>query len=391
MATLSADYVIVGSGITGATIARQLVETGREVLVIERRPHLGGNVHDFTHPSGVRIHTYGPHYFRTNSDRLWEFANKFSDFHPYRAKVHSLVDGRHETWPVNKSYLLAAVGPDWTPERSEAPSNFEEACLAMMPRLVYEKFVRGYTIKQWNIDPALLGKDLAGRFDVREDDETFFSRHKYQGIPLRGYAFFMESLLKGIPRVLDFDYLKRREEVRYRRKLIFTGPIDEFFDFELGRLKYRAQKRVHEYFPGETQLLPVGQVNNPDTGNGDHIRTLEWKHMMLPHEQRGIKGTVTTKEYPYTPHDPHEYEYPFPDEANRHLYARYREKAAALADTLICGRLGEYRYYDMDQAMAKALVLARQLLDAEDKDVIRLPVPSHPSHNDRAATDGMLA
>jgi UDP-galactopyranose mutase len=380
MAAFSADYLVVGSGMTGATIARQLFDAGRDVLVLERRDHLGGNVHDFAHPSGVRIHTYGPHYFRTNSDKLWEFANRFADFHPYRAKVRSLVDGRHETWPVNKTYLHTAVGPDWKPGHDGPPANFEEACLAIMPRLVYEKFVRGYTEKQWDIDPARLGKDLAGRFDVREDDEQFFSRHKHQGIPARGYASFMENLLDGIPKVLGFDYLRRPGEARHRKKLVFTGPIDEFFHFELGKLKYRAQKRVHKYFPDETLLQPVGQVNNPDPNNGKHIRTLEWKHMMPEHEQPAIKGTVTTREFPFTPEDPHEYEYPFPDEANRRLYALYRERAASLPDTLICGRLGEYRYYDMDQAMAKALLLARQILD-EDADDLSPQAPLAARNN----------
>jgi UDP-galactopyranose mutase len=363
---MHADFVVVGSGITGATIARQLADAGRDVLVVDRREHAGGNVHDFTHPSGIRIHTYGPHYFRTNSTRLWEFACRFGEFHPYRAEVRSWIDGRHEIWPVNRAYLQSAVGLDWRPEHTQSPSNFEEACLAMMPRVVYEKFVSGYTQKQWGVPPHALGKDLATRFDVRENNEQSFSRHKYQGIPLQGYAAFMSNLLAGIPTLLNFDYLLHAGKIQHRIKLIFTGPIDEFFSFKLGKLKYRAQKRVHKFLPGVTTAQPVGQVNNPSLKNGPFIRTLEWKHMMPPHDCHAFDGTVITREYPFTPEDPQEYEYPFPDETNRHMYKLYRDKADSLTDTLICGRLGEYRYYDMDQAMGRALVLSQQLLDGNN-------------------------
>jgi UDP-galactopyranose mutase len=358
----SADYVVVGSGITGATIARQLTDAGRDVLVVERRSHAGGNVHDFRHESGIRIHTYGPHYFRTNSDQIWKFANRFADFHPYRPIVYSWADNRHVVWPLNKSYLAAAAGPEWKPERSETPSNFEEASLTMMPRIIYEKFIRGYTTKQWGVDPKSLAKDLAKRFDVREDNEQYFSLHKHQGIPLNGYASFMNKMLDGIPQIFDFDYLKDRESIQHRKKLIFTGPIDEFFDFNLGRLLYRAQRRMHEYLPDITEFQPAGQVNNPDMDSGPHIRTLEWRHMMPESELHSITGTVITREYPFTPEDPSEYEYPFPDRVNGELYEKYRLASSSLDDTLICGRLGEYRYLDMDQALGRALMLSRQLL-----------------------------
>lgn len=366
MAGICADYVVVGSGITGATIARQLAHAGRDVVVIERRSHLGGNVHDTVHNSGIRIHSYGPHYFRTNSDRIWAFVNRFSEFHPYRPIVYSWMDGQHVTWPLNKSYLASAVGSTWEPARCDTPSNFEEACLAMMPRVVYEKFVRGYTIKQWGVDPTLLGKDLAGRFEVREDDEQFFSSHTHQGIPLNGYSAFMSNMLEGIPQVLDCDYLVDRGAIGHQKKLIFTGPIDEFFGYELGKLKYRAQRRVHEYFPEKTTVQPVGQVNNPGLENGAFIRTLEWRHMMPDTDSSSVVGTVITREYPFTPQDSHEYEYPFPDEWNHSLYAQYRARAAAVPDTLICGRLGEYRYFDMDQAIARALMLSEVLLSDGD-------------------------
>jgi len=362
-----ADYVVVGSGVTGATIARQLADAGRDVLVVDRRTHLGGNVHDFTHPSGIRVHTYGPHYFRTNSDKIWGFVNRFTAFHPYRPIVYSWVDGRYAIWPLNRSYLLSVVGSDWKPERTEPPSNFEEACLTLMPRVIYEKFVRGYTQKQWGVPPTALAKELACRLDIRDDHEQFFSRHKYQGIPLHGYSAFMGNMLEGIPRIVGCDYLKHRQSISHGKKLIFTGPIDEFFGFKLGKLKYRAQKRIHEYLPDKAEFQPVGQVNNPSLENGEFVRTLEWRHMTPAREIPSCVGTVITREYPYTPEDSGEYEYPFPDLANRRLYATYRARAAALRDTVICGRLGEYRYFDMDQAIARALLLSKQLLREGDE------------------------
>jgi UDP-galactopyranose mutase len=146
---LYVDFLIVGSGLTGATIARTLTDAGCEVLMLERRNHIGGNVHDRVHPSGVRVHTYGPHYFRTNSEEIWRFVHRFSEFFPYEAVVKTQVDGKLEQWPVAAEYIRREVGSFCPPSLHKIPSNFEEACLAKMPRMVYEKFVRGYTEKQW--------------------------------------------------------------------------------------------------------------------------------------------------------------------------------------------------------------------------------------------------
>lgn len=356
-----ADYVVVGSGLTGAVIARTLVDAGLDVVVLERREHLGGNVHDHVHPSGARIHTYGPHYFRTNSSRIWGFVNRFTDFHPYEAVVGTLVHGRIERWPVSAEFIRRAVGDPWAPAFQGTPRNFEEASLAMMPAVVYRDFVKGYTEKQWGVPASTLDAGLARRFQVASDDDPRLMRHRHQGIPTTGYAPFMARLLDGIRVETGTDYLRRREAFVHRRRLVFTGPIDEFFGFDLGHLGYRGQQRVHEHLPVD-EHQPVGQVNNPDPRNGPHIRTLEWKHMMAPAERAAVRGTVITREIPHTPTDPGGYEYPFPDRANAALYRRYRARARGLHDVLICGRLGEYRYYDMDQAIGRALVLAKRLL-----------------------------
>lgn len=357
-----ADHVVVGAGLTGAVIARALRDAGRSVLVVDRRAHVAGNVHDHVHPSGIAIHTYGPHYFRTNDDALWAFVNRFARFHPYAPALKSLVDGRHENWPIAASYIARTVGHGWQPEFTGAPTNFEQAALGLMPRLVYEKFVRGYTEKQWGVPATTLSADLVKRFDVREDDEPRLMRHRHQGIPVEGYTRMLEAMLADIPVLLNVDWLAHRNAWPSRRTLVFTGPIDEYFGFDLGRLAYRGQRRVHEYRPDVEFAQPCGQVNNPDPANGAHIRTLEWKHMMEPVYARNIRGTVLTREIPFTPDAPTDYEYPFPDAANADLYARYRARADARGNVLICGRLGEYRYYDMDQAIARARLLARGLL-----------------------------
>ncbi len=358
-----ADYVIVGAGLTGATIARALADAGRDVLVLERRAHVGGNVFDEVHESGIRFHTFGPHYFRTNSDRIWAFVCRFADFFPYEAALRSLVDGRLEQWPIAASYIARTVGRDWRPSFRGTPANFEEASLSMMPREVYEKFVKGYSEKQWGVPATALEAGLARRFDVREDDEPRLMRHVHQGIPRDGYAAFTERLVAGLSVARGVDFLQVRDEVQADRCLVFTGPIDEFYGFDLGRLAYRGQVREHRYLPNVQWAQPVGQVNNPDPRNGAHIRTLEWKHMMPPDARDAIRGTLLTTETTVTPTDPGDYEYPFPDQANAVLYGRYRARAKADPRLLVCGRLGEYRYYDMDQAIARAMVLARRLID----------------------------
>ena len=379
---MHAEYLVVGSGLTGAVIARTLAGAGRHVLVVERRSHMGGNVHDHVHASGIRIHTYGPHYFRTNDDELWAFVQRFARFDRYEPSLKSWVDGRFENWPIAASYIRKTIGENWAPGFNGKESNFEQASLAMMPRPIYEKFVKGYTEKQWGVPAATLARELARRFDVRVDDDPRLMRHKHQGIPSDGYAAMMRAMLDGIPVLLNVDYLRHRSEFRPSHGIVFTGLIDEYFDFELGRLKYRGQKREHEYRPDVDFALPCGQVNNPDPANGPHIRTLEWKHMMPNGHAARIRGTVLTREIPCTPADPNDIEYPFPDAANARLYRAYREKAESIPGLLVCGRLGEYRYYDIDQAIARARLLARRIL-AKHTAAKLLPPPWSPVESGR--------
>jgi UDP-galactopyranose mutase len=360
---MQVDYLVVGSGLTGAVIARTLADACRDVLVVDRRSHVGGNVHDHAHSSGIRIHTYGPHYFRTSSDRIWEWANRFGEFYKYEAAILSDIRGDLVAWPIQADHIRKRIGDEWASEFTGVPTNLEEAALSLMPRAIYEQFVKEYNEKQWGVPCTSLGPDLCKRFDVRRNgDARLTPNAKHQGIPSDGYAAWTRRMFDGIPVVFNYDYLRRRDEISARKCLVFTGPIDEFFGFDLGRLQYRGQRRRHEYYPNANFIQRRGQINNPLHFGGSHIRSLEWKHMMQPDVANRITGSVVTTETPFSPSDPSEYEYPFPDVANARLYGEYRARADGIDRLIVAGRLGEYRYYDMDQAIARAMMLANKLL-----------------------------
>ena len=219
---ITTDYLVIGSGLTGATIARLLHERGEKVLVLDRRTHVGGNVHDHLHESGIRVHTYGPHYFRTSDERIWNFVNRFAQFYDYVASLKSWVDGQYENWPIAASYIRKHIGEKWEPSFKGKPANFEEAALSLMPELIYQKFIKGYNIKQWGVDPRELSASLVKRFDVREDDDPrLMPNHTYQGIPKDGYAVFMEKMLEGIQVHLQCDYLQRKNEYAATKMIIY--------------------------------------------------------------------------------------------------------------------------------------------------------------------------
>jgi UDP-galactopyranose mutase len=211
---------------------------------------MGGNVSDEAHESGVRVHTYGPHYFRTNNDGLWRFVNRFATFYRYEACIKSHVNGGYENWPIAASYIRRTIGDQWTPAYTGPRTNFEQAALSLMPRPIYELFVKEYNEKQWGVAATALSAELCTRFDIRvDDDPRLMPKHKYQGIPVEGYAKMMARMLDGIPVLLNFDYLEDRTLFTPRVTTIFTGPIDAFFNVSLGKLTYRGQQRTTEYLP----------------------------------------------------------------------------------------------------------------------------------------------
>ena len=362
----SYDYVVVGSGLTGAVIARLLADHGREVIVLERRNHVGGNTHDHTHESGIRIHTYGPHYFRTSCPRIWDYCIRFGSFYPYVPRILTYANSEYVHWPLGISFLRSKMAESFQPCYKGVVTNFEEAALSLMPRAIYEVFVKEYNEKQWGVPASKLSADLCKRFDVRLNDDTRLTPNAiYQGIPTKGYHAWMMNMLSDIPILINYEY-ETTNLITAKRCLIYTGPIDAYFNYDLGRLEYRSQKRVSQYFPSvRGYYQSSGQINNPQHSNGEHIRTLEWKHMMETDYASNIIGTVITTETPYTPTNANDYEYPFPDSYNALLYNRYRSRADALEKTIICGRLGEYRYYDMDQAIARAMVIAKKIISQD--------------------------
>lgn len=344
------DVTVVGAGLTGATIARLLTDAGKQVVVYERKNHLGGNVHDYLHESGIRVHSYGPHYFRTSSLKVWDFVNRFADWYPFEARVMTLAPEGLIRWPVQRAYL-DRVAPGWVPDATEG-RNFEESCLAKMPRTVYENLVKGYTEKQWGCLASSLKSSLAGRFDVREDGDDRLKSDRWQVLPNYGYTALVAEILRGIS-IEHGDWLAHR----IGETVVFTGSIDEFFDFRLGHLTYRRQRRVIKYRP-EDWYQQVVQINNP--GHGADVRRIEWKHMMR--DATGCRGTVLTTEYPEDAAEPCDYEYPMPGEGDAALYQSYRVLAEREAPNVtFAGRLGEYRYLDMDMAIARAMTIARRL------------------------------
>lgn len=362
MGNIVADYVVVGAGLTGSTLARCLADAGREVLVLERRSEPGGNVRDSLHPSGIRLGIYGPHYFRCSSPRIWDYVTRFAKFRPFQAHIMALIDGEYEEWPINQRHLDRY--PDWSPLKTDRPpKNFEEACLRKVPPEIYRDMIEGYTRKQWGVDPGQLNATLARRIRINPSTEhTLASHHRHQALPIGGYSAWAKQMVTGIPCLCNMDFCQIRDEICARRLLIYTGSVDEFFGFDEGRLSYRSQHRTEVYYQTADWMQPCVQVNYPKGDDKTPIRTIEWKHLLPPEETVNVRGTVITREDPYTPNNPDDFEYPFPSRANEALYRRYRRRVECIPKLMVCGRLGEYRYYDMDQAIGRALLIADRLL-----------------------------
>jgi UDP-galactopyranose mutase len=347
------DYLIVGSGLCGATIARHLKDSGKDVLVLEKRTDIGGNCADTVHESGQRYSLYGPHYFRTNNPSLWGYAHRFGDFLPFEAVIKSSVDGILYDYPITQD-MINALYPDslWSDDYLGRP-DFEGECLRRIPRVLYDKFVKSYTEKQWQKRARDMDISLASRVEVRKGSDRRLSTKKYQGVPVDGYTQWIANMLDGIPVERNVDYLQQQADYHVRKHLVFTGAIDAYFGYKFGRLQYRSQSRIHSYLEGVSRYLPVCQVNCPSP-DVKIIREIEWKHIW-PNDS---SGTLVTSETPRAGGE----EYPVPAERNNVMYRAYREWANSLRDVTICGRLGEFSYYDMDQIIARSLKIVREML-----------------------------
>ena len=358
----SYDYLVVGAGFAGSVLAERLAEdSGKTVLVVDRRDHLAGNAHDRIDAAGVLIHAYGPHYFRTNSDKVVQYLSRFTDWHPVDYQVLVWTGGKYWPFPINLNTFEQYLGRPSSTEEMEAtlakwripvdhPKNSEEVVLSQVGREFYEMFFRNYTRKQWRRDPSQLDASVCGRIPVRTNRDNRFVTDKFQALPKDGYTAMFRRMLDH-PRIevrLKTDYREIKAQVKYRH-LIYTGMIDEYFDFSEGRLPYRSMRFEPETLAKEF-YQPAMQVNYPN--DFDYTRVVEIKHAT------GQKIPVTTvvREYPEDFGPGKEAYYPIPADDTKILYGKYSERAAEEKKVTFVGRLATYRYYNMDQVVAMALV-----------------------------------
>jgi UDP-galactopyranose mutase len=362
------DYLIVGAGFAGATCARALADAGHRCLVIDRRPHLAGNAHDAPDAHGVMVHTYGPHIFHTNSDKVWDFLSRFTAWRPYEHRVLARVEGLEVPIPINRTTVNALYGLDLDEagvaaflERVREPReplrSSEDVVLNSVGHDLCEKFFRGYTRKQWGLDLSELSAGVAARIPTRTNDDDRYFTDRHQAMPLEGYTRMFERLLDhpGIELRLDTDFESLRH-TQPRDATIYTGPVDAYFQHCHGRLPYRSLRFEHQHLPDVERLQACGTVNYPN--EQAFTRITEFKH--LTGQQH--PGTSVVREYPTAEGDPY---YPIPRPENEALYKRYEAMAEAETGVHFIGRLAQYRYYNMDQVVASALALCERLLAAQ--------------------------
>ncbi len=376
------DYLIVGAGFSGSVVAAQMARNcGKKVMLIDRRPHIGGNAYDHQDEAGILVHKYGPHIFHTNSRDVFDYLSLYTQWRNYEHRVLASVDGKLVPVPINLDTINALHGLNLTEaevERylesiAEKPLSIktsEDIVVSRVGRDLYEKLFRGYTRKQWGLDPSELDASVAARIPVRTNRDDRYFTDTYQAMPLLGFTRMFENMLDhpNITIVLDTDYRDVVKAVPHR-ELVYTGPVDEFFDFKFGHLPYRSLRFRHETLDVD-RLQPVGVINYPN--DHDYTRVTEFKHLTGQANAR----TSVVYEYPCDVGDPY---YPIPRPENAAIYKRYEELAAATVGVHFCGRLATYKYYNMDQVVAQALTLCAKLTGSTRAELIRKPPESSRS------------
>lgn len=364
------DFIIVGAGIFGATFARRVTDSGKRCLVIDKRPHIAGAAHDS--PFGdYYVSSYGAHIFHTHSEEVWNFARQFCDFVPFVNRPKAVSGGRVYSFPVNLMTLHQLWGVTSPAEASaklaevvvpcENPSNFEEWALSMVGEEIYRKFFYGYTKKQYMREPRELPTSIIQRLPIRMTyDENYFTTN-FQGMPSGGYTGMVRSMLDGIDVELGVNYLRHRDRLdRLARHVVYTGPVDEFFDYQYGRLDYNTLRFERREFAGDQQGNAV--LNHVDE-SVPHLRSVEHRHFYVRGESQKHYGgsvahrSVVTYDVPARLDENPEPFYPIRDRVNSELYQRYA--AIRPSKVVFGGRLGEYKYLDMDQSMASAMQKSR--------------------------------
>lgn len=361
------DYLIVGAGFFGAVFAREATNLGKTCLVIDKREHIGGNCYTEL-VEGIPVHRYGAHIFHTSNREVWEYVNRLAEFNNYVNSPIANFNGEIYNMPFNMNTFSRLWGIS-TPAEAKAiidsqrgdvtgePQNLEEQAISLVGRDIYEKLVKGYTEKQWGRDCTELPASIIRRLPVRFTYNNNYFNDRYQGIPVGGYTVMFEKLLEGIEVRLGCDYLEHKDELRpLANKVIYTGAIDRYFDFCYGELQYRSLR-----FETETLDMENYQgnavVNYTDRAT-PYTRIIEHKHFEFGTQPK----TVVTREYPADWHQGDEPYYAVNDARNTALYQRYADKAAQDPSVVFGGRLGEYKYYDMDKVILSALEFAKKEL-----------------------------
>jgi UDP-galactopyranose mutase len=367
------DTLVVGAGYAGSVMAERLAsERGQRVLVIDRRDHIAGNAYDYVDEHGVLVHKYGPHIFHTNSEKVVEYLSRFTDWTPYEHRVLAAVDGQHVPMPINRTTINMLYGLGLTTdeeverfmaERAEPVEyirNSEDVVVAKVGRELYEKFFRGYTRKQWQRDPSELHSSVCARIPIRTNEDDRYFNDSFQNMPADGYTAMFERILDqpGIDVSLSTDYYDVKDEVEYAH-LVWTGPIDGFFDYRFGTLPYRSLEFElrNEPTPDGGYLLPATSVNEPSE-EVPYTRRTEFRRMTG--QARHDSSTVAV-EYPRAEGDPY---YPIPRDDTRALYRQYEALGEALPDVTFVGRLARYQYLNMDQVVGQALSVYEKLASA---------------------------
>ena len=376
------DFLIVGAGFAGSVLAERLANVlGQRVLIVDKRSHIGGNAYDRYDDHGVLVHPYGPHIFHTNSSDIFEYLSRFTQWRPYQHRVLSSIDGQMLPVPinldtVNKLYGLALTAFEmegWLATVAEKRTEIrtsEDVVVSKVGVDLYRKFFRGYTRKQWGMDPSELDASVTARIPTRTNRDARYFTDTYQAMPLHGYTRMFERMLDhpNIKIMLNTDYREVGAIVPWKR-LIYSGPIDAFFNFRHGRLPYRSLEFRHVNLPQE-QFQAVGTVNYPN--DYDYTRVSEFKHLT---GQRHASTSVVY-EYPRADGDPY---YPVPRPENAELYRRYEADAEALEHVTFVGRLATYKYYNMDQVVGQSLAAFKKLsLMLESGQSRTLPLSQSP-------------
>jgi UDP-galactopyranose mutase len=354
------DYLIVGAGFAGSVLAERLAsQAGKRVLLVDRRPHVGGNAYDHYDDAGVLIHRYGPHIFHTNSSEVFDYLSQFTGWRPYQHRVRASVDGQLVPMPINLDTVNQLYGLSLTSfqleeffasvaEPVEHCRTSEDVVVSRVGRELYEKFFRGYTRKQWGLDPSELDASVTARVPTRTNRDDRYFTDTYQAMPRHGYTRLFERMLDhpGIKILLNTDYREIEGLIPYR-ELIYSGPIDEYFDFRYGKLPYRSLRFAFETLNSEVHQ-PAPVINHPN--EHAYTRVTEFKYLT---GQEHPKTTIVY-EYPRSEGDPY---YPVPRPENAEVYRRYKALAEATPGVHFVGRLATYKYYNMDQVVAQALAL----------------------------------